>query len=175
MILQSRQIFHKTRFANRGALNSANTQLSLLLRARNTGWRDSGPSTSSSGLASRTSHRPRPSSGARPKRDAELRILARARGLVLAAFDDRRRRICGERNHERFNCEPLASSAHSRRQWSQQVQRLSAVLGQALAGLDCRSLQRGQRGVLEQRERAGISIVTRTDVNGDQLAFETHE
>ena len=55
------------------------------------------------------------------------------------------------------------------------MQRLSAVLGQALAGLDCRSLQRGQRGVLEQRERAGISIVTRTDVNGDQLAFETHE
>jgi hypothetical protein len=35
-----------------------------------------------------------------------------------------RRRICGERNHERFDCEPLASSAHSRRQWSQQVQRL---------------------------------------------------
>jgi hypothetical protein len=26
---------------------------------------------------------------------------------VLAAFDDRRRRICGERNHERFNCDPL--------------------------------------------------------------------
>jgi hypothetical protein len=43
---------------------------------------------------------------------------------VLAAFDDRRRRICGERNHERFNCEPWASSAQSRRQWSQQVQRL---------------------------------------------------
>jgi hypothetical protein len=94
---------------------------------------------------------------------------------VLAAFDDRRRRICGERNHERFNCEPLASSAHSRRQWSQQVQRLPALLGQALAGLDCRSLQRGQRGVLERRERAGVSIVTRTGVNGDQPAFETHE
>jgi putative tryptophan/tyrosine transport system substrate-binding protein len=28
----------------------------------------------------------------------------------------------GERNHERFNCDPLASSAHSRRQWSQQTQ-----------------------------------------------------
>ncbi len=37
--------------------------------------------------------------------------------------------ICGERNHERFNCEPLASSAHSRRQRSQQVQRLLALLG----------------------------------------------
>ena len=94
---------------------------------------------------------------------------------MLAAFDDRRRRICGERNHERFNCEHLASSAHSRRQRSQQVQRLSALVGHALAGLDSRSLQRGQRGVLERRERAGISIVTRTDVNGDQLAFETHE
>ena len=82
-----------------------------------------------------------------------------------------RRRICGERNHERFNCEPLASSAHSRRQWSQQVQRLSALLGQALAGLDCRSLQRGQRGVLGRRERAGVSI----GVNDDQPAFETHE
>jgi hypothetical protein len=34
------------------------------------------------------------------------------------------RRICGERNHERFICGPLASSAQSRRQWSQQVQRL---------------------------------------------------
>jgi len=77
--------------------------------------------------------------------------------------------------HECFNCEPLASSAHSRRQWSQQVQRLSALLGQALAGLDCRSLQRGQRGVLERRERTGVSIVTRTGVNGDQPAFETHE
>jgi hypothetical protein len=86
---------------------------------------------------------------------------------VLAAFDDRRRRICGERNYERFTCEPLASSAHSRRQWSQQVQRLSAVIGQALAGLDCRSLQRGQRGILERRERAGVSIVTRTGLNGD--------
>jgi hypothetical protein len=39
---------------------------------------------------------------------------------------------------------PLASSAHSRRQRSQQVQRLPALLGQALAGLDSRSLQRGQ-------------------------------
>jgi len=68
------------------------------------------------------------------------------------------RRICGERNHERFNCEPLASSKQSRRQWSQQVQRLSALFGQALAGLDCRSLQRGQRGVLERLERAGASI-----------------
>jgi hypothetical protein len=73
------------------------------------------------------------------------------------------------RNHERFNCGPLASSAHSRRQWSQQVQRLSALLGQAQAGLDCRSLQRGQRGVLERRERAGVSIVTCTGVDGDQL------
>ena len=117
----------------------------------------------------------RPSSGARPKRDAKLRILARARGLVLAAFDDRRRRTCGERNHEHFNCEPLASSAHSRRQWSQQEQRLPALLGQALAGLDCRRLQRGQRGVLERRERAGVSIVTRTGVNGDQPVFVTHE
>jgi len=54
------------------------------------------------------------------------------------------------------------------------VQRLSAVLGQALADLDCRSLQRGQRGILERRERAGVSIViTRTDVNGDQLAART--
>src|SRR5262249_45752770 len=45
-------------------------------------------------------------------------------------------------------CEPLASSAHSRRQWSQQVQRLSALPGQATpARLDCRSLQRGQRGL----------------------------
>jgi hypothetical protein len=78
-------------------------------------------------------------------------------------------------NHERFNCEPLASSAHSRRQWSQQVQRVSALLGQALAGLDCRSLQRGQRSVLERRERAGVSIVTRAGVNGDQPPFETHE
>jgi hypothetical protein len=54
----------------------------------------------------------------------------------------------------------LASSAHSRRQWSQQVQRLSALLGQALAGLDCRSLQRGQRGLVtrRERERAGVSI-----------------
>jgi hypothetical protein len=43
---------------------------------------------------------------------------------LLAAFEDRWRRICGERHHERFNCEPLASSAQSRRQWSQQVQRL---------------------------------------------------
>jgi hypothetical protein len=95
--------------------------------------------------------------------------------MLNSVFDDRRRRICGERNHERFNCEPLASSAHSRRQWSQQVQRVSALLGQALAGLDCRSLQRGQRSVLERRERAGVSIVTRTGVNGDQPAFETHE
>src|SRR5262245_21458910 len=85
------------------------------------------------------------------------------------------RRICGERNHERFNCEPLASSAHSRRQWSQQVQRVLALLGQSLAGLDCRSLQRGQRGVLERCERAGVSIVTRTGVNVDQPAFEAHE
>src|SRR5262249_28313128 len=45
-------------------------------------------------------------------------------------------------------------------QWSQQVQRVSALLGQALAGLGGRSLQRGQRGVLERRERAGVSIVT---------------
>src|SRR5215468_760426 len=70
--------------------------------------------------------------------------------------------LCGERNHERFNCEPLASSAHSRRQGSQQVQRLPALLGQALAGLDCRSLQRGQRGVLEGGERAGVRIATCT-------------
>jgi hypothetical protein len=83
--------------------------------------------------------------------------------------------LMNERDHERFNCEPLASSAHSRRQRSQQVQRLAALLGQALAGLHCRSLQRGQRGILERRELAGVSIVTRTDVNGDQLAFETHE
>jgi hypothetical protein len=94
---------------------------------------------------------------------------------VLAAFDDRRRLICGERNHERSHCEPLASSTHSRRQRSQQLQRLAVLLGQALAGLDCRSLQRGQRGVLERRERAGVGILTRTGVNGDQLAFETHE
>jgi hypothetical protein len=67
--------------------------------------------------------------------------------------------ICGERNHERFNCEPLASNAHSRRQRSQQVQRLSALLGQALADLDRRSLQRGQGG-LEGGERAGVRIVT---------------
>src|SRR5215475_13872718 len=38
--------------------------------------------------------------------------------------------ICGERNHERFNCDPLASSAHSRRQWSQQMQLISASFGQ---------------------------------------------
>src|SRR5262245_45301648 len=82
--------------------------------------------------------------------------------------------LCGERNHECFNCEPLASSAHSRRQRSQQLLRLAVLLGQALAGLDCRSLQRGQRGVLERRERAGVSILTRTGVNGDQPAFETH-
>ena len=99
--------------------------------------------------------------------------LARATQIdALAAFDDH---LCGERNHERFNCEPLASSAQSRRQWSQQVQRLPALFGQALAGLDCRSLQRGQRGVLDGRERAGVSIVTRNGVDGDQLAFETHE
>jgi hypothetical protein len=55
------------------------------------------------------------------------------------------------------------------------VQRVSALLGQALAGLDCRSLQRGQRSVLERRERAGVSIVTRAGVNGDQPPFETHE
>ena len=55
------------------------------------------------------------------------------------------------------------------------MQRLPALFGQALAGLDCRSLQRGQRGVLGRRERAGVSIVTRNGVNGDQLAFETHE
>jgi len=60
----------------------------------------------------------------------------------------RKPRACGKRNHERFNCEPLALSAQSRRQWSQQVQRLRALLGQALAGLDSRSLQYGQRGVL---------------------------
>jgi hypothetical protein len=71
--------------------------------------------------------------------------------------------LYGERNDERFNCEPLASSAHSRRQWSQQVQRLSALLGQELAGLDCRSLQRGQRGVLEGGEPAGVRIVTCTE------------
>jgi hypothetical protein len=60
--------------------------------------------------------------------------------------------ICGERNHERFNCEPLASSKQSRRQWSQQVQRLS-VYGQAsLVRLDCRSLQRGQRGLVTRPE-----------------------
>jgi len=54
----------------------------------------------------------------------------------------------GERNHD-FNCEPLASSAQSRRQRSQQVQRFSALPGQAtLARLDSRSLQRGQRGLL---------------------------
>ena len=81
----------------------------------------------------------------------------------------------GERNHECFSCEALASSAQSRRQKSQQMQRLSALLGQALAGLDCRSLQRGQRGVLERCERAGVSIVMRTGVNGDRPAFETHE
>jgi len=68
----------------------------------------------------------------------------------------------GKCNHERFNCEPLASIAHSRRQWAQQAQRLPALLGQAKAGLDCRSLQRGQRDVLERRERAGVSIVTCT-------------
>jgi hypothetical protein len=39
--------------------------------------------------------------------------LPRARRLLLATFDDH---LCGERNHERFNCEPLASSAQSRRQ-----------------------------------------------------------
>jgi len=55
------------------------------------------------------------------------------------------------------------------------MQRLPALLGQALSGLDCRSLQRGQRGILARRERAGVSIVTRTGVNGDQLAFERHE
>jgi hypothetical protein len=55
------------------------------------------------------------------------------------------------------------------------MQRLRALFGQALAGLESRSLQRGQRGVLERRERAGVSIVTRTGVNGDQPAFETHE
>jgi len=55
------------------------------------------------------------------------------------------------------------------------MQRLRALFGQALAGLDCRSLQRGQRGVLDGRERAGVSIVTRNGVDGDQLAFETHE
>jgi hypothetical protein len=36
-------------------------------------------------------------------------------------------------------------------------------------------LQRGQRSVLERRERAGVSILTRTGVNGDEPAFETHE
>ena len=49
------------------------------------------------------------------------------------------------------------------------MQRLPALLGQALAGLDCRSLQRGQRGVLERHERAGVRIVKRTGVDGDQL------
>jgi len=62
----------------------------------------------------------------------------------MTAFAKSRRRICGKGTHERFNCEPLVSSAHSRRQWSQQVQCLSALLGQALAGLDRRSLQHGQ-------------------------------
>jgi len=109
------------------------------------------------------------------ERDPAAALYSRAFALLCSQHSRSMRRICGERNHERFNCEPLASSAHSRRQWSQQVQRLSALLGQALAGLDCRSLQRGQRGVLGRRERAGVSIVTRTGVNGDQSAFETHE
>ena len=30
-------------------------------------------------------------------------------------------------------------------------------------------MQRGQRGILKRRERAGLGIVTRTGVNGDQL------
>jgi hypothetical protein len=98
----------------------------------------------------------------------------RGGGLALVGARQSRLAAARERNHERFNCEPLASSAHSRRQWSQQVQGLSALLGQALAGLDCRSLQRGQRGVLERRESAGVSIDTRTAVNGDQPGFETH-
>jgi len=51
------------------------------------------------------------------------------------------------------------------------VQRLSALLGQALAGLDCRSLQRGQRGVLEWPERAGVRIVTCTGVDGDPISL----
>ena len=98
----------------------------------------------------------------------------RAGGLARVQARQARLAAARERNHERFNCEPLASSAHSHRQRSQQVQRLSALLGQALAGLDCRSLQRGQRGVLERRERAGVSS-TCTGVNGDQPAFGTHE
>ena len=73
-------------------------------------------------LASRARHPASSSRRARSSHGAELRILARAvaRGIsTIAGW----RAICGERNHERFNCEPLASSAHSRRQWSQQVQR----------------------------------------------------
>jgi len=51
----------------------------------------------------------------------------------------------GERNHERFNCDPLASSAHSRRQWSQQTQLILASFGQTTGlSLDSRNLQRGQ-------------------------------
>jgi len=107
-------------------------------------------------IPSAVTHRPEGRSRVITKTRARSRACAR--GIRWFA----RRRICGERNHERFNCEPLASSAQSRRQWAQQVQRLSALLGQAIAGLDCRSLQRGQRGVLERRERAGVSIVTRT-------------
>src|SRR5215469_10201759 len=58
----------------------------------------------------------------------------------------------------------LRQGARVIEQWAQQAQRLPALLGQAKAGLDCRSLQRGQRDVLERRERAGVSIVTRTGV-----------
>jgi hypothetical protein len=60
-----------------------------------------------------------------------------------------RRRIRGERNHERFNCDLLASSVHSRRQWSQQRQLISASFGQTTGlRLDTRNLQRGQRGLV---------------------------
>src|SRR5262249_29802673 len=66
--------------------------------------------------------------------EGRISVVKRRNGL------DRCRYKGAERDHERFNCEPLASSAHSRRQWSQQVQRLSALPGQATpARLDCRS------------------------------------
>ena len=43
-------------------------------------------------------------------------VLVRALGLVARRHSTiAGGAICGERNHERFNCEPLASSAHSRR------------------------------------------------------------
>jgi hypothetical protein len=52
-------------------------------------------------------------------------------------------------NHERFSGALLASSAHSRRQWSQQRQLISASFGQTTRlRLDTRSLQRGQRGLV---------------------------